>query len=209
VLKEVARIRMEREPQGRLRWLTPDEASRLLTASRAIDQPDLLDLVEFCLYTGMRQGEALGLEWERVDRSRGVVLLEATKSGKRREVPLNSVADGVLARRGPNDHGHVFGTASWYAFRAHWQRALKAARIENFRFHDLRHTFASWAVQQGASLQEVKELLGHSSLAMVMRYAHLSPEHLRNAAARLDGVLPVAGRVEVSASSQVQRKINA
>ena len=63
------------------------------------------------------------------------------------------------------------------------------AKVRQMRFHDLRHTFASWAVQRGATLQEVKDLLGHSSLAMVMRYAHLSPEHLRKAVGRLDGLL--------------------
>jgi integrase len=69
---------------------------------------------------------------------------------------------------------------------------VTAAKVDDFRFHDLRHTFASWAVQQGATLQEVKDLLGHSSLAMVMRYAHLSPEHLRKAVGRLDGLLTTA-----------------
>jgi integrase len=149
----------------------------------------LADLVEFCLFTGLRQAEALGLTWERVDRSRGVVLMEMTKSGRRREVPLNSEADAALMRRGPRDSGLVFGSTSWYIFRSHWKDAVAAAKIDNFRFHDLRHTFASWAVQRGATLQEVKDLLGHSSLAMVMRYAHLSPEHLRKAVARLDGML--------------------
>ena len=70
---------------------------------------------------------------------------------------------------------------------------MKAAKIENLRFHDLRHTFASWAVQQGATLLEVKDLLGHHSLAMVMRYAHLAPEHLRSAVSRLDSVLSQEG----------------
>jgi integrase len=73
--------------------------------------------------------------------------------------------------------------------RSYWQEAVKAAKIENLRFHDLRHTFASWAVQRGATLLEVKDLLGHHSLAMVMRYAHLAPEHLRSAVSRLDSVL--------------------
>jgi len=191
-LAAVPRIRLEKEPQGRLRWLTPEEATRLLVKCRETKNPILADLVEFCLFTGLRQAEALGLTWEGVDRSRGVVLLELTKSGRRREVPLNSEADAVLVRRGPQVVGLVFGTSSWYAFRSHWETAVAAAKIDDFRFHDLRHTFASWAVQQGATLQEVKDLLGHSSLAMVMRYAHLSPEHLRKAVGRLDGLLTTA-----------------
>jgi integrase len=129
------------------------------------------------------------LTWDRVDRSRGVVLLEVTKSNRRREVPLNSQADAVLMRRGPQGAGYVFGTSSWYAFRPYWEEAVRAVGLVNFHFHDLRHTFASWAVQRGATLPELKDLLGHSSLAMVMRYAHLSPEHLRSAVGRLDGML--------------------
>ena len=191
ILNSVPKIRLEKEPQGRLRWLTPEEAQRLLNACRASEQKDLAGLVEFALYTGLRRGEALGLTWDRVDRSRGVIQLELTKSRRRREVPLNRQADAVVARRATSRHpeGLVFGTRSWYAFRSYWQEAVKAARIEDFRFHDLRHTFASWAVQRGATLLEVKDLLGHHSLAMVMRYAHLAPEHLRSAVSRLDGVL--------------------
>ena len=192
LLDGVPRIRMEREAEGRLRWLTPEEATRLLSACRDSRNADLTDLVEFALFTGMRRGEVLGLTWERVDRARGVVLLDgtSTKSRRRREVPLNSRADAVLARRGSKSTGLVFGTHRWDHFRTAWNLAVERAKLMDFHFHDLRHTFASWAVQRGATLQEVKDLLGHSSLAMVMRYAHLSPEHLRTAVARLDAALP-------------------
>ncbi len=111
-------------------------------------------------------------------------------------MPLNSEADAALVRRGPLNADLVFGTTSWYAFRPYWQAAVAAAKITDFHFHDLCHTFASWAVQRGATLQEVKDLLGHSSLAMVMRYAHLSPEHLRKAVARLEGVLIEPSSIE-------------
>jgi integrase len=189
LLDEVPRIRLERESEGRLRWLTPEEASRLLDACRDSRNADLADLVEFALFTGMRRGEVLGLTWERVDRARGVVLLDVTKSGRRREVPLNSRADAVLARRGSKSSGLVFGTRAWNHYRTAFETAVVRAKLADLHFHDLRHTFASWAVQRGATLQEVKDLLGHSSLAMVMRYAHLAPEHLRTAAARLDDVM--------------------
>jgi integrase len=191
VLPAVPRIKLEREQQGRLRWLTPEEATRLLTKCREQKNPALVDLVELALYTGMRQGELLSLNWGSVDRSRGVVLLEVTKSGRRREVPLNGPADAVLARRAGDGKAEelVFGTTSWDAFRKHWEAALEAAKLEDFHFHDLRHTFASWAVQRGATLPEVKDLLGHATLAMVMRYAHLAPEHLCAAVSRLDDVM--------------------
>jgi len=87
---------MEKEPEGRLRWLTPEEANRLLDVCRESRNADLLDLVEFGLFTGLRQGEELSLTWDRVDRARGVILLDVTKNGRRREVPLNSRADAVL-----------------------------------------------------------------------------------------------------------------
>jgi integrase len=191
VLPTVPRIRLERERQGRLRWLTPEEAHRLLAACRTSKTTGLVDLVEFAVYTGLRQGELLGLTWADVDRARGVVLLEETKGGRRREVPLNGPADAILARRAGagKTEGLVFGTASWDAFRKAWEAAVKAAKLEDFHFHDLRHTFASWAMQHGATLPELQGLLGHKTLAMTMRYAHLAPGHLRSAVSRLDDVL--------------------
>ncbi len=191
VLPAVPRIKLEKEAQGRLRWLTPEEATKLLAKCRDQKNPALVDLVELALYTGMRQGELLELTWSRVDRARGVVLLEITKSGKRREVPLNGPADAILARRAsPQKRDRlVFGAQSWDAFRKSWEAALEATQLGDFHFHDLRHTFASWAVQRGVTLPELKDLLGHSSLAMVMRYAHLAPEQLRSAVSRLDDVL--------------------
>jgi hypothetical protein len=131
-------------------------------------------------------------------RARGVILLDVTKSGKRREVPLNSRADAVLARRGSKSSGLVFGTRKWDHFRSAWERAVDRAKLVDFHFHDLRHTFASWAVQRGASLQEVKDLLGHHSLAMTLRYGHLALEHLRSAVARLDTTLPASDSAQAS-----------
>jgi integrase len=198
VLDAVPRIRLEKESEGRLRWLTSEDATRLLDVCRESRNTDLLDLVEFALFTGMRRGEVLGLTWERVDRARGVVLVDITKNGRRREVPLNSRADAVLARRGSKSTGLVFGSRRWDHFRTAWDLAVQRAKLVDFHFHDLRHTFASWAVQRGATLQEVKDLLGHSSLAMVMRSAHLSPEHLRNAVARLDAALPAETTIQIT-----------
>jgi integrase len=193
VLAEVPEIDLEREPQGRLRWLTPEDAQRLLAACKESRNPVLADLVEFALFTGLRQGEALNLTWDDVDRARGVIRLEITKSGYRREVPLSGAADAVLARRLTNDRKtYVFGSQKRDTFRTAWEAAVKRAKIDDFRFHDLRHTFASWLIQRGRSLKEVQEALGHRTIAMTMRYSHLGPDHLRAAVAVLDNVLPAA-----------------
>jgi integrase len=203
VLDRVPKIRTEKEPQGRLRWLTRAEATNLLTACRKSKNKALADLVEFCMFTGVRRGEALALTWDRVDRARGVVRLELTKSGKRREVPLSSNADSVLARRWtPDATGYVFGSRNWNAFRSAWEAALATARPESFRFHDLRHTFASWLVQRGRTLKEVQEALGHQTITMTMRYSHLAPDHLRAAVAVLDGVLSSSESEPTKVSAQ-------
>jgi integrase len=196
----VPTVELEKEPQGRLRWLTHEEAIRLLDASRRSRNPSLVDLVELALFTGMRQGELLNLTWADVDRARGGILLEKTKSGRRREVPLGERAYAVLERRSVSGTPVrlVFGSRSWDCFRKGWEAAVGAATLDApLRFHDLRHTLASWAVQRGVTLPELKDLLGHSTLTMVLRYAHLAPENLRAAVARLDGVLvPAPARAQ-------------
>jgi integrase len=203
-------VRTEKEPQGRLRWLTRVEATTLLAACRKSKNKARPDLVEFCMFTGVRRGEALALTWDRVDRARGVVRLELTKSGRRREVPLSSNADGVLARRWtPDAAGYVFGNRNWNAFRSAWEAALATAGLEGFRFHDLRHTFASWLVQRGWTLKEVQEALGHQTITMTICYSHLAPDHLRAAVAVLDGVLssPELEPAEVSAQGSAQEPV--
>jgi integrase len=209
VLDEPPTVRLEDEPEGRLRWLTPEEANRLLAAARESRNADLADLIELSLFTGLRQAEALELTWDRVDRSRGVLLLEVTKSGRRRQVPLNGAADAVSARRGPTDEGLVFGSTNWDRYRTAWERTVRRAKLTDLHWHDLRHTFASWAVQRRVSLFELKELLGHSSLTMVKRYAHLAPEHLRAAAAALDGVLTLTSAVGRSGQASASTKSTA
>ena len=111
----------------------------------------------------------------------------------------------MLARRwSPKANGYVFGSRNWYSFRSAWEAALDAAGIEGFRFHDLRHTFASWLVQRGRTLKEVQEALGHQTITMTMRYSHLAPDHLRAAVAVLDGMLSAAPHLPQSAEVSTQ-----
>src|SRR5512132_1411583 len=174
-----------REPEGRLRFLSEEEIARLLAACGASAHPELHAAVQLALNTGMRKGEVLGLSWDRVDFARGVILLEKTKSGRRREVPMNDAVYAVLSARTGERDGRVFSTRS---VRRAFQKAVSEARLEDFRFHDLRHTAASHLVMRGASRPDARAVLGHADVKMTMRYAHLSPEHLRSAVARLDGL---------------------
>jgi integrase len=139
----------------------------------------------------MRKSEVMDLEWERVDFARGVILLERTKTGKRRELSMNrAVYDVLSAISRPDDGaGPVFRNATgeaWRSIRTAFEQACRDAKVLDFRFHDLRHTFASWLVMRGRPLKEVQELLGHKTITMTMRYAHLAPDRLRDAVAALE-----------------------
>jgi len=191
---------LEKEPQGRLRWLTEDEIKKLLDACSKSRNRDLRAAVVVALNTGLRRSELLGLTWERVDLSRGVIRLEVTKSGKRREVPLNAESYAALVSFNQRESARVFKNQS---LRKAYENAVSNAKLDDVNFHTLRHTFASWAVMRGVSLKELQELLGHSSLAMTMRYAHLAPERLRSAVTRLEG-LTSSKRTEESSQASTQ-----
>lgn len=177
---------MLKEPRRRVRFLRREEAQRLLDAMPKHLKP----IVRFALATGCRAGEIFGLAWHRVDLTRKVAWLDhgATKSGEGRGIPLN--ADAVAALR------LTFGQHPRWCFTfagkrilkssTAWDRARQRAGIEDFRFHDLRHTWASWHVQSGTSLPELMELGGWKSYEMVLRYAHLAPEKLSSVASRIE-----------------------
>lgn len=181
--------------EGRVRWITRDEASSLLVACRQAVRPHLAIFVVLALNTGARRGELLGLEWSRVDFDNALMLLEPehTKSRKRRSIPLNDACLMVLREmrewqfeRLPSAR-HVF---SWErgritTFKTAWATALRVAGINDFRVHDLRHTCASWLVMAGVPLQVVKDLLGHSSVTVTEKYAHLAPTETRAAVQKL------------------------
>jgi integrase len=208
-ITKVPKIRLAREPEGRLRFLTEEEVERLLAACREkrSKSPYLLPIVTIALNTGMRKGEILGLTWDCVDLSRGVLLLEHTKSGRRREVPMNravydalqplyagvraSLPKAPTGEKSAEPTGLVFckryGVRAWGNIRTAFEAACREAKIHDFRFHDLRHTCASWLIMKGRSLKEVQELLGHREFSMTLRYAHLSPDRLREAVAVLEG----------------------
>ena len=191
-IKELPEVILPEKPTGRRRYLTEDEIARLLAAGAGSRNPYLETIIVIALNAGMRKGEILGLEWERVDFARGVLVLHQTKNGEPREVPMNQAVYEALTAIAPQAgrEGPIFrkrSGATWGQIRTAFTSALKKAGIADFRFHDLRHTCASHLVMSGASLKDVQEILGHKDFRMTLRYSHLSPAHLRKAVALLDG----------------------
>ena len=189
-----------KEPEGRLRWLTRAEAGALVRAAQSEPQaPYLADFVRLALHTGMRRGEMLGLEWCRVDLQARLIHLEATqtKNGKRRSVPINAEAYAAILLRMRFRSQHCPGSpwvfchkngARVQSIRRSFTTACRRADIEDFHIHDLRHTCAAWLVSAGVPLPEVRDLLGHATVKMTERYAHLAPENIRAAVAKLDNL---------------------
>ena len=212
-LKKGKRL-MFKENNHRLRFLTESEVAALLTASDdlKIHSPYLRPLVETALLTGMRRGELLSLKWEQIRN--GFIYLEAAmvKSGKGRQIPINDRLAEVFkeVRRGNQLKSEfVFCDSQGRRFsqvKRSFASACRRAGIEAFRFHDLRHTFASRLVMRGASLKAVQELLGHADLKMTMRYAHLSHEHLRDSVNLLND-LP-SGKEMVNIGPKAKRASN-
>jgi len=175
--------RMKKQP-GRCRWLTVDEEQRLLLAAK----PHLRALITFAVDTGGRRSELLTLDWRNVDLERGAIAFLKTKNGEDRSVRLTDRAKQVLIDLAPQESGPVFtyrGQAI-KCVKTTFNKARIQANLEGFRFHDLRHTFASRLAQQGVPLYEIMHLTGHKSFQMVQRYAHLSPDFQRRAIGALN-----------------------
>lgn len=178
------------EPPGRVRYLTDDERRALLAACAASRDPRLLPLVKLALLTGMRQGELLALRWSDVDLSRGLASLPRAKAGAR-AVALSPPAVEILRELHAKrvlGWGKVFAappSGRAYFSRYHFEQAVTAAGLEDFHFHDLRHCFASALLTAGGTLPELAAALGHRTLAMVARYAHLEKAHAAELVARV------------------------
>ena len=165
--------------------LFDEERERLLVTCKSSESIHLLPIVTLALSTGMRRGEILGLSWENVDlQSRRIILLR-TKNGERRVVPLVGKAyeliKGLYLKLEPENQDLLFPSPNnpknSTCIRTAWYTTLKRGKIENFRFHDLRHSTASYLAMNGASLPEIADILGHKTLQMVKRYSHLSEDH--------------------------------
>lgn len=182
-------IKLLKEPRRRIRWLKPEEAARLIAELPEHWRP----IVRFALATGLRKSNILNLRWEEVDMVRGIAWVhpDEAKGGRAIGVALNGVALDVLRAQVSVHPEFVFvnektGKPFDASGNKSWGKALKRAGIEDFRFHDLRHTWASWLVQSGVGLAELQEMGGWESVEMVRKYAHLAPDHLRNHAGKID-----------------------
>jgi len=189
-LGKAPKVKLFKASEGRVRFITPEQVQALLRELPAHQQ----DMVLFALQTGLRQSNVVKLEWLQVNLEQGHMWVNAAQSKNRKPiaVPLNREALAVLHRQLGKHPVRVFTFAGKPITNANtlaWRKALKRAGIEDFRWHDLRHTWASWHRMQGTPTHELQQLGGWKTGAMVERYAHLASDHLANAAARLDSVL--------------------
>lgn len=188
----INKITKPKEPRGRVRFLSDEERVRLLEACKQSDNPWLYLIVVLALSTGARKMEIMALRWPDIDLNRCIITLHETKNGERRILPVVGHALDLL-----KEHHKKKNSSTDLVFpgqnlknpidiRATWETALKNSEISDFRFHDLRHSAASYLAMNGASLAEIAEILGHKTLQMVKRYAHLSEAHTSKVVARMN-----------------------
>ncbi len=175
-LDNAPKVKMFSDDSARVRFLTQDEANRLLSELRG----ELRVMAKFTLATGLRASNVIDLRWSEVNLARRTAWVKAenSKSGKAIAIPLNDDAMRILREQIGKHKEKVFVYNQRQLSTKEFTNAVKRAGIENFRWHDLRHTWASWHIQNGTPLHVLKELGGWSDLKMVLRYAHLSSEHL-------------------------------
>lgn len=181
----VLKVKRLKENNIRVRSLTPEEESAL---ARVMEPTDMA-LVRLAMHTGLRRGEQWRLRWSDIGLDGRHLRVQEAKSGEGRWVPLNAqarLALDVLRASQPKGTERVCPWTAAGFVRRRWERALKAAGIEGIRWHDLRHTFASRLAISGTPIYTIQRLLGHQSIEMTMRYAHLMPGHLADAVAVLD-----------------------
>ncbi len=200
----VLEVRRPRPPKGRVRFLSEEERESLLKACQACGYPFLYLIVVLALSTGMRKEEILSLKWSDVDLKDGVIILQKTKNKERRRVAVRGHALDLLRQHAKlrridshflfpgerpspqKDCNVVHKSERHFDIRKPWVRAIKLAGLEDFVFHDLRHSCASYLAMGGASPLEIAEVLGHKSLDMVKRYSHLAESHVASVVERMN-----------------------
>lgn len=181
-----------KEPKGRTRYLSDNERTALLQACKESQSPFLYILVVLAISTGARKMEICNLDWEDVDLQRGVITLHDTKNGERRALPLVGISKDLMKQHFKNRNENskkVFPAKNLkdaIDIRTPFETALKKAQIEDFRWHDLRHSCASYLAMNGATLAEIAGVLGHKTLSMVKRYSHISEAHTAGVVERMN-----------------------
>jgi integrase len=199
------RAPVPKAPEGRVRYLSPDELGKVLRACPEWLRP----IVGLLVSTGSRRGEMLRARWEDVSIPRREIRLRHTKSGKERPALLNDLSMQVLVSMGADAHKHkgpLFPGVTPAQVTVAFIRACEEAGIDDFSLHDLRHHYASILRMNGVDLHTLQKLLGHSDPRMTDRYAHLSQPFLLDAARRLDGVLSLAPAAENEAAEPVSEQ---
>lgn len=190
-----------------MRYLQPNELRALVLACPVWLRP----IVALAAMTGMRRGELLGLRWLDVDMTQGCILLPQTKNGEGRIVYLNEGAQAVLTSISRTSEAkiteRIFGDFMPDQVSVNFRRACLRLKIADFRFHDLRHTAASWLRMSGADIHTVAQLLGHKDLRMAARYQHLSPAFLAEAVRKLDGVFGELRYQDVTAPKALEAAV--
>jgi len=208
-----AKVKKFRENNARERILNPEEARRLIECAAPAIRPVLI----VALNTGMRRTEILSLKWHDVDFAKSFILIEDSKSGRSRKVPMNEFVYRTLKKLPRTSDEHVFFNPETHDhikdIKTSFRAACQRAEIRGVRLHDLRHTAASKMIEAGADLVTVSKILGHASIQMTMRYAHPTPENMRLAVEKLAGILdptrqkvdsPPAGVVEVLRANRLE-----
>lgn len=186
-------VKSLKEPPGRVRYLKPEEVKALYESCAGY----LKSIVVTALNTGMRKGELQELKWANVDfRNQKITVINA-KNNESRIIPINKTLYNELHPLSKSSKGeYIFSDRNGRPYgdiKKSFLKALEKAKINDFRFHDLRHTFGSYLVMQGVDLKTVQQILGHKDIRMTMRYAHLSPEYVQKAVETLDSLWTLYG----------------
>lgn len=185
-----SKIRKLSEPRGRTRYLSDEERGLLIEACEKSGVKELFIIVVLALNTGARKNELRWLRWSDVDLQKGTLMFQDTKNDMIRSIPVVGRGLDILREWGKLrrlDTDLVFpgkNPENPVLFEKSWRNSLKSAGIEDFRFHDLRHSAASYLAMNGVPIRTIAEILGHKTLGMVQRYSHLNPEHLRSEISR-------------------------
>ena len=179
----ISKISNLKNPRGRVRYLNDKERKELLIACEESANPFLYLVVLLALSTGARKMEIMSLTWSDIDLDKKLIYLQETKNGEIRTLPIINKVYGILLEHFKQSKTALFFPSDKNSekpidVRHPFNEALKRANIKDFHFHDLRHSCASYLAMNGASLNEIAEVLGHKTLSMVKRYAHLSTGHI-------------------------------